>query len=349
MVMVEDDQVWLERDEDESADAAVLRILEEGGEDQEAVLDDEEDDDDGSEDDEDEEMLAGTDQEDDDRFSDDDFGDEDGDDDEESDVSGFMRVAAVADAGNQEGGGEREILVLYRYTHFSAAWSDGSVEARGRTEERQLRFVASAGLGSRSLAWAGASLPPLIYPDGLWKPLRELWTSLASEVSLPPGASRVKVFVDVGILARADCTQASMEHMRVALKDMVAEPWSERFADMVLNLPEPVRCGRDDEEKAAQDNDKDTDGEQRPAKRRRVVADGDDCSLCFDELEGDDLAAWPGCGKPHVFHGRCMEHIIESKSKPLCPICRRGLYVEPKLMLYSSMNESAVFDFNRFM
>ncbi|CAM0909544.1 unnamed protein product [Alopecurus aequalis] len=341
-----DEQLWLERDDDDSPDAVVrivgvavkslgtaeTQILGEGGEDQEAVLEEEEDeeeeqeDDDGSEDHEDEEMLAGTEFEwTDQEESDDDDGFTDDEDDEESDVTGFMRVAAV-DEENQEGGGDSEILVLYRYTRFSAASSGGSVEKRGRTYEHQLRFIA-AGLGARSLAWAGASLAPLIYPEGLFEPLRELWTRLASEVSLPPGAARVKVFVDVGILRAANCTQASIGHMRAALKDLTAHPWPERFTGMVLNLPEPMRCGHDEEESASHDND-DTDGEQRTAKRRRMVADGDNCSLCFDELEGDDLAAWPGCGKPHVFHGRCMELIIESK--PSCPICRRGLYSQPK-------------------
>ena len=125
--------------------------------------------------------------------------------DEESEVSGFMRVAAT-DTENQEEGGDTDsqILVLYRYTRFSAAMSDGSVEACERSTEHHILFIAAAGIGARSLAWAGESLAPLIYPAGCCKRLRELWTSLASEVSLPPGASRVKVFVDVGILSRAN-------------------------------------------------------------------------------------------------------------------------------------------------
>jgi hypothetical protein len=89
-----------------------------------------------------------------------------------------------------------------------------------------------------------------------------------------------------------------------------------------------VRCGHDGDKTA---HDEDTDGEQKPAKRRRVVAAEEDCSVCLEPLlNGDDLAAWPGCGKPHVFHGKCMEGILESN--PVCPFCRRGLYKynEPK-------------------
>ncbi|XP_071680448.1 uncharacterized protein [Lolium perenne] len=237
-------------------------------------------------------------------------------------TGGFMRVAA-ADAPHQEqeGGGERHILVHYRYTRFSAASSsDGSMEARGSTREHQLRFITAAGHGARSLDWAGASLAHLIYPDGCSKRLRELWTSLASQVSLPPGAVRIEVFVDVGILRRDNSTD-SMDHMRAALEDMMEKPWPTRFTGMELNLPEPVRCGHDDN---------DTDGEQRPAKRRRVVAteDEDSCSVCYELLKGDDLAAWPGCGKPHVLHGACMQAVLESN--PLCPMCRRDLYIKPK-------------------
>jgi hypothetical protein len=140
-------------------------------------------------------------------------------------------------------------------------------------------------------------------------------------VSLPPGAARVDVFVDVGILRKASSTQASMDQMRAALEHMMEKPWPTRFTGMELNLPEPVRCGHDDN---------DTDGEQRPAKRRKVVATDDEesCSVCYELLKGDDLAAWPGCGKPHVLHGACMQAVLESN--PLCPMCRRDLYIKPK-------------------
>ncbi|KAM0912470.1 hypothetical protein ACQ4PT_012770 [Festuca glaucescens] len=239
-------------------------------------------------------------------------------------TAGFMRLAAADAPHQEEGGGERHILVHYRYTRFSAASSsDGSVEARGSTREHQLRFIAAAGHGARSLEWAGASLAHLIYPDGSSKRLRELWTSLASQVSLPPGAARVQVFVEVGILRKANSTQASMDQMRAALEHMMEKPWPTRFTGMELNQPEPVRCGCGHDE-----DDNDTDGEQRPAKRRKVVATDESCSVCYELLKGDDLAAWPGCSKPHVLHGACMQAVLESN--PLCPMCRRDLYIQPK-------------------
>jgi hypothetical protein len=65
------------------------------------------------------------------------------------------------------------------------------------------------------------------------------------------------------------------------------------------------------------------DGEQRPTKRRRVVATEEDCVICYEPLKGDDLAAWPGCGKPHVLHGACMQSVLDTK--PMCPVCRRDI------------------------
>jgi hypothetical protein len=203
--------------------------------------------------------------------------------------------------------------------------TDGSVEARGSAREHQFRFNAAADHGARSLAWAGASLADLIYPDGASKKLRELWKTMASRVSLPPGAARVKVLVEVGILRQEECMKASKEHMNASLKDMMEQPWPQRFTGMELNLPNQVRCGHDEDKTA---HDEDADDEQKPAKRRRVVAAKEDCSVCLEPLKDDDLAAWPGCGKPHVFHGKCMEDILESN--PVCPLCRRGLYNEPK-------------------
>ncbi|KAK1608088.1 hypothetical protein QYE76_031761 [Lolium multiflorum] len=244
-----------------------------------------------------------------------------------SEVTGFMEVAA-ADAEDQEGGGQSQLLVLYRYTRFSAAWSDGGVEPYGSTKEYQLLLTAAAGYGARSLAWAGASLADRIYPRGSNKQLRELWMNLASKVSLPPGAARVMVFVEVGLLRQEDCTQASMGQMRAALKDMMTKQWPSRCSPLELNLPEPVWCGHD-EHKAPQ-HDKEMDGEQRPAKRRRVVATEEDCVICYEPLKGDDLAAWPGCGKPHVLHGACMQSVLDTK--PMCPVCRRD--IQPTVYRY---------------
>ncbi|KAI4970529.1 hypothetical protein ZWY2020_001443 [Hordeum vulgare] len=139
---------------------------------------------------------------------------------------GFMRVAAV----ESEGGDDRkQILVFYRYTRFRA--SPDGVKRRGRTTEHQLRFIATGDHAARSLAWAGSSMGLLIYPgcltkklEEITKQLQELWSSLASQVSVPPGARRVEVFVDVGILRRADYDGEHGAHVRRA-GSMVADPW----------------------------------------------------------------------------------------------------------------------------
>ncbi|XP_037474081.1 uncharacterized protein LOC119350270 [Triticum dicoccoides] len=242
-------------------------------------------------------------------------------------TAGFMRVAVRE---RQEEADDMQILVLYRYTHFSA--SSSGVEARRSTKEHQLRFIATGDHTARSLAWAGSSLGLLIYPHGFRKKLQQLWSSLASKVSVPPGARRVEVFVDVGLLPRVDYTLASMRHMCAALEGMVAKPWPGRFTGMELHLPEPVRCSRDADERptnrrkvVAAGQECGTDVGEQPAKRRRVVAAGEDCPVCWQLLEGDDLAAWPGCGKPHVFHGACLEQVL--KMSETCPLCRH-LYLE---------------------
>ncbi|XP_048551902.1 uncharacterized protein LOC125531607 [Triticum urartu] len=249
---------------------------------------------------------------------------------------GVMRVAAVESQGGDD---SKQILVLYRYTRFRA--SPDGVERRGWPTEHQLRFIATGDHAARSLAWAGSSLALLIYPgffsEKLEKnkqleesrKLRELWSSLTSQVSVPPGARRIEVFVDVGNLQRAEYTPESMGHMYAALESMVAGAWPERFIGMELHLPEPVRCGAKGE--LADDDDSGRNAEERPAKRRRVDVAGEDCPVCLQllEVEGDDLAAWPGCSKPHVFHGACLERALVESVR--CPMCRHKLYMEPKL------------------
>ncbi|XP_020200441.1 uncharacterized protein [Aegilops tauschii subsp. strangulata] len=249
---------------------------------------------------------------------------------------GVMRVAAVESRGGDD---SKQILVLYRYTRFRAT-PDG-VERRGWPKEHQLRFIATGDHAARSLAWAGSSLAVLIYPgffsEKLEKSkhleesrkLQELWSSLTSLVSVPPGARRIEVLVDVGNLQRADYTPASMRHMYAALESMVAGPGPERFIGMELHLPEPVRCGAEGE--SADDDDSGRNADERPAKRRRVDVAGEDCPVCLQllEVEGDDLAAWPGCSKPHVFHGACLERALVESVR--CPMCRHKLYMEPKL------------------
>ncbi|KAI4963993.1 hypothetical protein ZWY2020_008526 [Hordeum vulgare] len=244
-------------------------------------------------------------------------------------TAGCMRVAAVEeDQERRRRRGGKQIMVLYRYAAFSVS-SDGVV-ARGSTEAHLLRVVAAGEHSAGSRAWAGAALARLIYPGRVSEQLQELWSGLAAQVSALPRAARVEVFVDVGILQRSvfvhdgilrmsEYTPERVERMRPSLERIAEEPWPVRFTGMELHLPEPMRRGHDKDEATVNDDDG-TDAGERPAKRRRVVAAGEDCPVCLQLLEGDDLAAWPGCVKPHVFHGACLEGVlVESKT---CPMCR---------------------------
>lgn len=143
-------------------------------------------------------------------------------------------------------------------------------------------------------------------------------------MSVLPGARRVEVFVDVGILRQADYTPESMGHMYAALESMVADPWPGRFVGMELHLPVPVRCGTEGD-----DDNSGRNADERPAKRRRVDVAGEDCPVCLQLMEGDDLASWPGCGKPHVFHGACLVGVLQNSE--ICPMCRHKLDIEHKL------------------
>jgi hypothetical protein len=239
-------------------------------------------------------------------------------------TAGFMRVAVVEPAaGRKEEEGGKQIMVLYRYTHFWAA-SDGGdgVEVCGSTKLHQLRFVVpGAGDAASSLPWAGSSLAPLIYPAHQSKELQALWSRLLSEVVVPPRATRVQVIVDVGILRREDRTPRRMESVRAALKGMMDkdEAWPGYHVAMELQLPEPVLCVDEDEVADREDTEC-----ERPAKRRKAIAEaaGKECCVCFELLERD-LAVWPGCSLPHVFHGACLG--LTLKESEMCPLCRRKL------------------------
>ncbi|CAL5010469.1 unnamed protein product [Urochloa decumbens] len=232
-------------------------------------------------------------------------------------TAGFMRIAAAA--GSEEGG--REIVVLYRYTRFSRASSSGGwrggVEACRRTKLHWLRFaVPPDGDMASSLAWAGASLSPLVYPALFRRELQELWSTLAAPAAaiagaIPPQATRLQVVVDAGILRREDYTAERMAHLRGALEDIVGEPWPADYyhVGVELRLPEPVVWREEDS----------GGGAPPPAKRRRVAAE-EECCVCLDPLERG-LAAWPGCR--HVFHGECVEKTLAGSEA--CPLCRRKL------------------------
>ncbi|XBH98351.1 hypothetical protein VPH35_127877 [Triticum aestivum] len=241
-------------------------------------------------------------------------------------TAGFLDVAVVvpplADrpVASQEQGGGKEILVIYRYTEFEAA--PGSVEVSKKTMLHYLRFaVPLSGDAAGSLQWAGSSLAPLIYPARHSSELQELWSRLVSNVAvgIPPGTTRLKVIANVGILRLEDYTRARMDVVIDALQAMIAEPWPGYHVGMELRLPEPVHVQCADEGEA---DDFDC---ERPAKRRKVVAEevaGQECSVCFELLERD-VAVWPGCSTPHVFHGACLADSL--KGSEMCPLCRRKL------------------------
>nr|TKW08724.1 hypothetical protein SEVIR_6G042700v2 [Setaria viridis] len=216
-------------------------------------------------------------------------------------AAAFMRVAAAEAADGDEGG--KEIVVLYRYTRFSRArGGQRGVEACRRTKLHRLRFaVPAAGDMESSLALAGSSLDPLIYPGLFRRQLQDLWTSLAAPATntIPTRAARLQVVVDAGILRREDYTPERMAHVRGALATRVLDAWPAYYhVGMELHLPEPVpingRIAGDEEE--------------------------EECCVCFEVLESG-MAAWPGCG--HVFHGACLEKTLARSE--MCPLCRHKL------------------------
>ncbi|TVU43030.1 hypothetical protein EJB05_09461, partial [Eragrostis curvula] len=194
------------------------------------------------------------------------------------------------------------VVLVLQHTKEACRW----------TKLHRLRFaVPSDGDIGSSLAWAGASLGPLIYPALFGRQLHELWSTLAAPATsgsgIPPRVIRLQVIVDVGILRREDHTPERMEHMRGALEAEMQEAWPEYYhVGMELPLPEPV-----------QDDD-----EQRPAKRRKIAAEEEEeCSVCLDPMESGGLAAWPGCRD--VFHGACVEKTLARSD--MCPLCRNTL------------------------
>ncbi|VAH08964.1 unnamed protein product [Triticum turgidum subsp. durum] len=241
---------------------------------------------------------------------------------------GLLSVAAVVPppddlpaADSQGQGGGKQILVLYRYTHFSAV-PDG-VEVCGSTKLHYLRFaVPAAASPACSLPWAWSSLAPLIYPSCQSSDLQALWPRLFSSDGrngIPLKATRVKLIADVGILQREDYTQERMRGVSTALQDMAEEPWPGYHVGMELRLPEPVHVHCACAEQAEAADGEDTDCE-RPAKRGKFVAER--CPICFELLKSD-IAVWPGCLRPHVFHGECL--LLALKASEMCPLCRRRL------------------------
>ncbi|KAF8713030.1 hypothetical protein HU200_028820 [Digitaria exilis] len=225
-------------------------------------------------------------------------------------AAAFMRVAAAAAASSEvtTGGDEeeiKEIVVLYRYTRFSKT-TRGGVEPCRRTKLHHLRFVVShSGDMASSLAMAGSSLGPLIYPGVFRQHLHDVWKNLAAPAmeTIPPGAVRLHVVVDAGILRREDYSPERMAHVRGALATRILDAWPPEYyhVGMELHLPEAVTASR-----------RIGEGEEE---------EDDECCVCFEVLESG-MAAWPGCG--HVFHGACLEKALERNQT--CPLCRRKLF-----------------------
>ena len=216
-------------------------------------------------------------------------------------------------------------MVLYRYTEFEPAPDGLELEVSKETKLHYLRFaVPPAGDAAGSLQWAGSSLAPLIYPARHSGELQALWSRLVSNVCIPPGTMRLKLIADVGIL-RLEChARGRMDQVSAALQGMVAKPWPGYHVAMDLRLPGPVHMQRADEAEAADGEDVDC---ERPAKRRKVVAEDvarQECPVCFEPLE-NDLAVWPGCSLPHVFHGACLKLTLTGSET--CPLCRHRLSV----------------------
>ncbi|KAF0918021.1 hypothetical protein E2562_021712 [Oryza meyeriana var. granulata] len=79
--------------------------------------------------------------------------------------AGYMRVTTVVDEGESQSpdagddvGGEKDIMVLYRYTRYSRAWSGRKgVKMSRRPKLSRLRFIISAAAAdvASSLPWAG--------------------------------------------------------------------------------------------------------------------------------------------------------------------------------------------------
>ncbi|KAF0926114.1 hypothetical protein E2562_021828 [Oryza meyeriana var. granulata] len=248
-------------------------------------------------------------------------------------TAGYMPVTTVVVEGESQspdagdaGGGEKDIMVLYCYTRYSRTWSRRKgVEMSRRAKLNRLRFIISTAADdvASSLPWAGSSLAPLIYPFYFRDELQELWSALVAiaPVNIPPRATRVEVFVDVGILWPFDHTPERIEFMRRELEAKKDEAWPGHHVGVEMNLPEPVLCKR------GSGNEEEEEDGASPVKRKRVV-DGvavEDCSICLIELE-TDLVAWPGCSVAHIFHGECLKMNLEMSDK--CPLCRKDMGIK---------------------
>ncbi|XBH71252.1 hypothetical protein VPH35_098731 [Triticum aestivum] len=215
----------------------------------------------------------------------------------------------------QEKGDGKKIVVVYRHTLFSTPSDGGEQLVRGGTEGHTIRFVVPpAGNTARALRLVGASLSATVYPGHLREKLRKLWSDLIllPEMMNCQGRRRrragVEVRFDVLTVPHADYTPERKESVHAVVRGLSEEPWPECqcHGGVEYRLPETVPMRRISESEAA----------------------GQDCPVCLHLLEGDDLAAWPGCSKPHVFHGACLKLALEKIDR--CPICRCFWQIEPE-------------------
>ncbi|KAF7066530.1 hypothetical protein CFC21_072501 [Triticum aestivum] len=213
---------------------------------------------------------------------------------------------------SQEKGDGMKIVVVYRHTLFSTPSDGGEQLVRGDTEGHTIRFVVPPARNTaRALRLVGASLSAMVYPGHLRERLRDLWSNL---ILLPEMKHRlgrragVEVRFDAFSFPEADDTPERRESVFAVADGMSKEPWPECqcHGGMEYRLPETAPMRRIAESEAA----------------------GLDCPVCLHLLEGDDLAAWPGCSRPHVFHGACLKLALKKIDR--CPICRCFLQIEPE-------------------
>ncbi|KAM3276633.1 hypothetical protein ACQJBY_044819 [Aegilops geniculata] len=231
---------------------------------------------------------------------------------EELDTAGLMETYTL---NSQEKGDGRHIVVVYRHTLFSVPSDGGKLLVRGGTEGHTIRFVVPhAGDTARALRLVGASLSATVHSRHPSESLRELWSGLISLPEVMHGLGRrrrpagVVVHFNIVSFPKANYTPERRESVHAVVEGLFEEPWPECqcHGGMEYRLPETVPMRRIAESEAA----------------------GQDCPVCLHRLKGNDLAAWPGCSRPHVFHGACLKLALKKIDR--CPICRRFLQIEPE-------------------
>ncbi|XBH93325.1 hypothetical protein VPH35_084268 [Triticum aestivum] len=216
---------------------------------------------------------------------------------------------------SNEKGDDKHIVVVYRHTLLSAPSDGGELLVRGDMEGHTIRFVVPrAGDTATALRLVGASLSATVHSAHVSESLRDLWFGLISLPEIMHGLGRrrrragVVVHFNVFSFPKAYYTQERRESVHAVVEGLFEEPWPECqcHGGMEYRLPETVPMRRIAESEAA----------------------GQHCPVCLHLLEGDDLAAWPGCSRAHVFHGACLKLALKKIDR--CPICRCFWQIEPE-------------------